>query len=286
VLRQHRGRTSRQGRDPLSWRAEPRSNRAADSGVRPPSPGQREQGVARLALLKGFQLSLDGQPVELPLSAQRLIAFLALNDHPVQRAFVAGTLWLETTDERAAANLRSALWRLHRHGDLIDATGSQLRLSPRISIDLKEAATCARQVLDGLPPSRESDQEPFHLSLGSDLLPDWYEDWVLIERERFRQLRLHALESLCEQLTNTGRFAEAIEVGLTAVAAEPLRESAHRALIRTFLAEGNRGEAIHQYRVYDQLLREGLGVAPSDQIRQLVGDPSGDAAVTKHVTLQ
>jgi DNA-binding SARP family transcriptional activator len=280
VLRQHRSHTSRRGRDSLSWRVEQRSNRPADSGAPPAQPKRRDQRVAHLALLKGFQLSLDGQPIELPLSAQRLIAFLALNDHPVQRDFVAGTLWLETTDERAAANLRSALWRLHRHGDLIDATGSQLRLSPRISIDLKEAATCARQVLDGVPPSQEGDQEPFHLSLGSDLLPDWYEDWVLIERERFRQLRLHALESLCEQLTNTGRFAQAIEAGLTAVAAEPLRESAHRALIRTFLAEGNRGEAIRQYRRYDELLREGLGVAPSEQIRQLVGSLPGDAPVT------
>ena len=80
-----------------------------------------------------------------------------------------------------------------------------------------------------------------------DLLPDWNEDWVLIERERFRQARLHALEALCDRFSEAGRMMPAIQAGLAAVTADPFRESAHRALIRTHLREGNRSEALRQY---------------------------------------
>lgn len=55
-----------------------------------------------LSLLDAFELRCDGEPVSLPPSAQRL---LALHDRPLLRPYVAGTLWLDTPDERASANL-------------------------------------------------------------------------------------------------------------------------------------------------------------------------------------
>ena len=103
-----------------------------------------------------------------------------------------------------------------------------------------------------------------HSYEAGEILPDWYEDWVLIEREHFRQLRLHALEALCVELTAAGRFAEAAEAGLAAVEGEPLRESAHRALIGTYLAEGNPGEAIRQYQFFGRCLQDQLGLEPSE----------------------
>ena len=98
--------------------------------------------------------------------------------------------------------------------------------------------------------------------VAGDLLPGWYDEWVVAEREHFRQLRLHALEKLCEQLTDEGRFGEAVEAGLVAVSGEPLRESAHRVLIRAYLKEGNRGEAIRQYEACRQVLAAGAGHRP------------------------
>ena len=70
---------------------------------------------------------------------------------------------------------------------------------------------------------------------------------LIIERERFHQLRLRALECICEALTAKGDYAGALEAALAAIAAEPLRESAHRALIGVHLAEGNRAEAVRQF---------------------------------------
>jgi DNA-binding SARP family transcriptional activator len=107
-------------------------------------------------------------------------------------------------------------------------------------------------------------------SLCGDLLPDWYDDWLVIERERFRQLRLRALDALCDRLTRAGRLDDALAAGLAAVAGEPLRESAHRALIRVHLTDGNAAEAIRQYRMFGRLLREQLGIEPSERMKSLI----------------
>ena len=116
-------------------------------------------------------------------------------------------------------------------------------------------------------------------SLCGDLLPDWYEEWLLVERESHRQLRLHALETLCERLTRVGRLHKALEVGLAAVAGEPLRESAHRAVVSVHLEEGNVSEAIRQYRLYRQLVGTELGIEPSERMQVLVRDLDGAPTV-------
>ena len=67
-------------------------------------------------------------------------------------------------------------------------------------------------------------------ALSGELLPDWYDDWVLLEAENWRQLRLHALEVLAGLLTAAGRYGDAAAAALAAVRADPLRESAHAAL--------------------------------------------------------
>jgi DNA-binding SARP family transcriptional activator len=224
--------------------------------------------MIELQLLDRFEVRRDGDVVALPQSARRLAAFLALHDRPLHRIYVSGSLWLESTEEHANASLRSTLWRLGRQDcPLIDANGSLVRLSPGVAVDLHDARERARAVLRG---GRVTPLGLDRLCRAGELLPHWYDDWVVIERERFRQLRLHALDALCESLAAEGRFAAAVEAGRAAVAAEPLRESAHRLLIRAYLAEGNHREATRQYRSFRDLLRAELGLAPSPQLEELV----------------
>jgi DNA-binding SARP family transcriptional activator len=220
-------------------------------------------------LLDGFALVSDGERVALPLSAQRLIAFLALHDQPLQRVYVAGKLWLQSTDERAFANLRSAIWRTNQSvRRLVFATTSQLCLFDDVTVDLRQAVARASRLVDG---SADEDELSGGASpLTGELLPDWYDDWVLIERERHRQLVLHALDALAARLTRLGRFGEAVEVALAAIAGEPLRESAHRYLIETHLAEGNPSEALRHFEIYRQLLRDHLDLEPSSRMDELV----------------
>jgi DNA-binding SARP family transcriptional activator len=222
----------------------------------------------RVTLLNSFGLTCDGAPVQLPLHVQRLVTFVALHPRPLLRPYVAGSLWPHTFDERACANLRSVLWRLHSAGlGVIEAGDHQLRLGAEVRVDLHDAQLLARRVLDG-DCDEVLDLDPSLLA--HDLLPDWYDDWVIVERECFRQLRLQALDALCDRLLTAGRLREALKAGLSSMAGEPLRESAHRALIRVHLAYGNAGEAINQYRFCRRLLRERLGIEPSDRTKELI----------------
>jgi DNA-binding SARP family transcriptional activator len=224
---------------------------------------------ARLTLLDSFDVRCDGRTVELPTPAQRLLAYLAIEDRPLQRAYVAGALWLDSTEARASGSLRSALWRIRRSGcDLVEETNHQLRLAPTVGVDVHEAYSWAARVQDRTRPIGAADVA--EASASAELLRDWYDDWILLERERFRQLRAHALEVLCGRLAEEGRFAEAIEVGLAAVHNEPLRESAHRAVISVHLAEGNRSEALRHYAYFRQLVTGELGIEPSTHMEQLV----------------
>jgi DNA-binding SARP family transcriptional activator len=93
---------------------------------------------------------------------------------------------------------------------------------------------------------------------------------VLLEAERWRQLRLHALEALSRRLTGVRRFADALEAGMAAVRGEPLRESGHIAVMLVHLAEGNQCEAVAEFERYRALLGTELGLEPTENITGLV----------------
>jgi DNA-binding SARP family transcriptional activator len=103
-----------------------------------------------------------------------------------------------------------------------------------------------------------------------DLLPGWYDDWVIFERERIRQRLLHALEMLSRRLAMIGRWAEAVEAAISAVSADPLRESANRVLIEAHIAEGNLIEGRRAYQRYRDTVRRELGVEPGRELASLV----------------
>jgi DNA-binding SARP family transcriptional activator len=235
-----------------------------------PVPDEAEtHGQTSLSLLNAFELRCDGEVVGLPISAQRLLAFLAVHERPLLRPYVAGTLWIEANDDRAGASLRSSLWRLNRSGHhLVESTSMQLGLAPGIDVDLHRSFALAGRLIDGTASAQDLDHAEENLE--GELLPDWYDDWLVFERERFRQLSLHALEALADRLVADGSLGAALKAALAAVRGEPLRESAHRALIRVHLAEGNRSEAIRQGELCRRLLRERLGVDPSPQLDDLL----------------
>ena len=107
------------------------------------------------------------------------------------------------------------------------------------------------------------------LLVAGELLPGWYEDWVVLERERQREVCLQLCEGLCQRWTTVGQYEKAVMAGLAAVALEPLRESANRVLIRAYLANGNAGDAVRQYLRYRDVLWAELRLEPSAQMMQL-----------------
>lgn len=234
------------------------------------SPSIGSPTPVRLGLLGGFRLSVEAEDVPLPMNAQRLVCFLAIHDQPLLRTFVSGSLWEGSTEHHAGGSLRSALWRLRRGTyPVVDLTSDHITLSSTVTVDLREGEALAHKVLD---PSRDLDDvaEVNEEVLSVDLLPDWTEDWVLMERESYHQLRLRALEALCRRLISKERFGQAVQAGLAAVAGEPLRESARAALIEAHLAERNVAAAQREYEAFSQLLHDELGIDPSEDLRALV----------------
>jgi DNA-binding SARP family transcriptional activator len=224
--------------------------------------------AVEVSVLSGFRLRCAGSVVRLPMSAQRVIAFLAMQRGSVERPYVAGTLWSDMSEPHARANLRTVLWRLPAPARAaIRLTGTQMALADVAAVDLRLMSARARRIIRGERPEGD---DATALSIAGDVLPGWYDDWLLMEREHFRQLRLHALESLCERLAAEGRFGEAVDIGSAAVAVEPLRESAHRVLIKAHVAEGNPVEALRDYRLYSRLLDEKLGLEPTPLITRLL----------------
>jgi DNA-binding SARP family transcriptional activator len=109
-------------------------------------------------------------------------------------------------------------------------------------------------------------------ALSQELLPSWTEEWLVLERQRWDLLRLHALERLADRFAADGRHVNALEAGLAAVAIEPYRESAHRAIIKAYIAEGNSANALAQYHRCQRILIRELGVRPTAQLQELVQD--------------
>jgi DNA-binding SARP family transcriptional activator len=212
----------------------------------------------RLRLLGGFELTVDGRSRELPPAAARLVAFLGLQGRPLVRSHVAGVLWGERTEERAGACLRSAIWRANAGAPVVRAGRSRIGLAP-LSVDAREAADAAHaQLVGGAPVAPDV--------LSGELLPGWYDDWVVVERERLRQLCLEAMEQMSQTLLDAGQWHRAIEAALAVVAIEPLRESAHRVLVEAYVGAGNRGQALRQFRRCRELLERELGLAPGGEL--------------------
>jgi DNA-binding SARP family transcriptional activator len=223
--------------------------------------------AASVHLLGGFELVAAGRTIDVPLGTQRLLAFLALRERPVLRSHVAGSLWPDTCEPKAAASLRSALWRANAiSAGIVDANATHVRLDASVRVDVREAVMQAHGLVDDAPIAGTLDG----IALGDELLPDWYEDWVTVERERLHHLRLHALEALCRRFVQRGRYADAVDAALRAVRSEPLRESAHRCLIEAHVAEGNPAQAVAHYEDYRRLLDESLGVEPTFRMHDLV----------------
>jgi DNA-binding SARP family transcriptional activator len=234
-------------------------------------------GRVELRLLGRFALAIDGAAVAVSRTGQRVLARIALSGCTESRTTLAGTLWPEHPDPRAQANLRGALWRLPAPvRDHMVVRTSLVGFDDDWIVDLATAEDVARSPASphhGTGGGTGGDAAVFRL----DLLPDWDEPWLVVERERHRQLRLHALEDLAARDLRDGRPLDAIDCALLCVAAEPLRESAQALVIHAHLAAGNRAAALESFERFRCLLADELDVDPSRELCTLVAGLSRTA---------
>ncbi|MPZ81854.1 MAG: SARP family transcriptional regulator [Actinophytocola sp.] len=222
-----------------------------------------------MRLLDGFELRVDDDPVPVLPSSQRLLAYLAMHQGPVTRAVLAAALWPRATERRAAACLRSTVWRLVKppHA-LVDVRQGMLEISAAPEVDVIAVRRFAAEL--AVPTTGWPTMAVPFTALTAELLPGWTDHWIDAERNWFRQLCLRALEMLSERFRIGGDHFHAHETAVAAVRSDPLRESTHRRLIELHLADANPAAALRQYVDYRSRLRTELGLTPSHEIRRLV----------------
>jgi DNA-binding SARP family transcriptional activator len=224
-------------------------------------------------VLGGLSVTCDALPVAVPPGSRRLLAYLALHRGGVDRRSAAGMLWPSVAEGRAAGNLRSALWRLQRVGcPLVRIDQSVLSLDDDVRVDLHTVEAWAGRVVSGAATAGDLAVDPGAIA-DLELLPGWYDDWVVATGARLRLRLLHALDALSRLLRQAGRPLEAVEAVHVAVLAEPLRESGQRALIEAHQAAGDWVSARRQYDVFRGLLRREVGVEPSAELTAVVTAP-------------
>ena len=215
--------------------------------------------------------------MELPAGAQRLIALLALRGR-LSRSRLAGTLWPETTEHRALASLRTSIWRVNHSADRLVATsGGTVDLSAGVEVDVRRLVGAALSTMrEAAGANGWLERACAVLDDEGELLPDWDDEWLPADRERLRQLRLHVLEAVADRLAVAGQFGLAMEAALSALRVDMLRESAHRAVIRIHLAEGNVAEARRAFEHCRQVLVREVGVEPSPAAASMLPSQNPD----------
>lgn len=219
-----------------------------------------------IRLLGGFDITGPLGRVDVPPSGQRVVAYLALHRRPVPRPVVAAHIWPDVDEARARANLRSAVWRLGAVAPVVDASSTTLSIGRQVTVDLADLEELVSDTRDAgvvVWPRHGFDLE---------LLPGWEDEWVELERERVRQLELHLLDGLVAWSVEQGRAGDGVDAALRAIRLDPLRESSHAGLLRALLASGNRAGAITHFRRFNTLIREELGLSPSRDLLELIGD--------------
>ncbi|HYT89689.1 MAG TPA: AAA family ATPase, partial [Gemmataceae bacterium] len=228
-------------------------------------------------LLGGFEARLaSGAAVSLPTKkAQALLAYLGIRpgqSHP--RDKLAALLWGEKSDEQARDGLRHALVALRRalasaHPPPLRIEGQTLALDP-LGVEV-DVVTFEQQVAEGTPQALEQGAALYRgdLLLGFAVNEPLFEEWLVAERERLRELALEALARLLAEQSKAAGTQHAIQTAVRLLGLDPLQETVHRTLMRLYARQGRRGAALKQYQVCVGALQRDLGAKPEAETRHL-----------------
>jgi DNA-binding SARP family transcriptional activator/tetratricopeptide (TPR) repeat protein len=231
-----------------------------------------------LTLFGGFLARIRGEPLTLPTKKiQALLAYLALPvGHAHQRDKLASLLWGGTPDASARNSFRQALFVLRKalasSGDVLRIERDTLALD-RDAVEV-DAMAFERAVADGMPAALEKAATLYQgdLLAGLAVAEAPFEEWLLSERERFRELALEGLAKLLVHQRSAGSLEGAIRTALRMAALDPLQESVHRTLMRLFVRSGRRGAALRQYQQCVSALQRELGAEPEAETKALYGE--------------
>ncbi|NOT04196.1 MAG: tetratricopeptide repeat protein [Anaerolineales bacterium] len=227
----------------------------------------------KIHLLGGLQITRADIPITDFISNKvpALLVYLVVTHRAHTRDKLASLLWGEMTDADAKNNLRQALTNLRKVADdcltitrdSIECTGDCFLDSTKFESELKTASSL------NLEPASVILTDSLSLYSGDFLegyfvrdAPD-FEDWMLTERARLRELALQTLHTLTQFHTSRGNFVEAKTYASRLLTFDPWREEAHRQLMLLQARTGQFSAALSQYETCKKILDKELGVQPS-----------------------
>src|SRR5262245_49257633 len=231
----------------------------------------------KLQLLGGFSLGLGAGRSVNPgaRKARALLAYLALPaGRTHSRDKLASLLWGDTGDEQARQNLRQTLVALRR---ALPATKPPILLVDRDAIAVDPAAVEVDVMLfERLAAGGSAKDLVQAVALyEGDLLEGFrtaeepFEDWLRVERARLRERALDVLTRLLAHQSAAGDIEGAVQTAARLLALDPLRENAHRALMRLYARQGRRAEALRQYQLCVTVLQRELRAEPEAETKHL-----------------
>lgn len=228
-----------------------------------------------LVLLGGFQ-ARRGAGDALPLSnikAQALLAYLAVKPgHRHPRDKLAALLWPGAAAEHARQSLRQTLVRLrHALGTGATLATDQRGVAiegPGLDVDVVRFEAL---IADGSTEALEAAALLYQGELldGIRVTEPPFDEWLLGERERLRELALQGLVRLLEVHAGSGPAGVAIRTAIRILNLDPAREAVHRTLMQLFERQGRRAEALRQYRLCVDALQRELAIEPELETRRL-----------------
>ena len=231
--------------------------------------------MLQIRLLGQFDVRAAGKRIDIPSRAgQSLLAYLLLNaGTPQRRERLAGLLWPDTSDENARHNLRTELWRIRKALGSRDDADNDYLLTEDLTITFNPEAQFWLDVnqLQRLTPANGSlDDLISQLTLyQGELLPGFYDDWVVLERERLQALFERGMKRLMERLCQEQRWATVLEWCERWIALGQTPEPAYRALMAAYAALGDRARAVATFERCRAALEQDLGVEPSPETQSL-----------------
>lgn len=235
----------------------------------------------RLSLLGGFELrTAAGSPIMLTTrKAMALLVHLALRpDHSQSRDKLAALFWEDSPGIQARSSLRQVIAALRRlpAGDgppLLLAEGDTLALaSGCVETDV---AAFERAVAEAMATGsvdaqdRALDLYRGDLFDGVPLRAPTFDDWLMAERQRLRELALSTMTRRLDAALDAGTTEIGVRTALRILALDPLQEPAHQALMQLYARQGRYAAALKQYQTCRSLLERELGVSPEPGTERL-----------------
>jgi len=231
--------------------------------------------MLELRLLGQFSVRLDGAAVRIPSRpAQSLLAYLAMTTGIThRREMLAGLFWPQATEADARRYLRQALWRIRRAIEPDERSDQTYLLSDDINIAFNATADCwvdvtvlRRMESDAGSTAELIDGASLYQG---ELLPGFYDDWIMAERENLQATFDRVMHRLLDRLVGRERWYEAREWAEHWIAHSGAPEPAYRALMVAGSAlDDHSAVALAFQRCVDALRRE-LDVEPSEETREL-----------------